>query len=208
MAKSKGLVFLVLGIALLIGACCFYGYNIAEDKNAGKAAADILEKFNELQQEAEEENTSSQPDSVPLPEEEIAPPKEEEDKVVFIDGEAFCGKLTVEKLSIELPIYDEWNYTRLKKAPCRYTGSIATGDMIIAGHNYKSHFDSLSKLEIGDSVIFTNGSGRKFVYEVKEKVTLDGTAVSDMQAGGWDLTLFTCTKNGKQRVTIRCELRE
>jgi sortase A len=28
--------------------------------------------------------------------------------------------------------------------------------------------------------------------------------VTDMQSGDWDFTLFTCTKGGAQRVTVRC----
>ena len=102
-------------------------------------------------------------------------------------------------------MYDEWNYSRLKSAPCRYTGSIDTNDIIIAAHNYKSHFGLLNKLTVGDEVEFVDAYGKSHLYEVCELITLDGTAVSDMQSGGWDFTLFTCTKGGQQRVTVRCE---
>jgi len=34
------------------------------------------------------------------------------------------------------------------------------------------------------------------------------TAVEEMTAGEWDLTLFTCTLGGRSRVTVRCELVE
>ena len=32
----------------------------------------------------------------------------------------------------------------------------------------------------------------------------DGTAVEEMEAGEWDLTLFTCTPDSRSRVTVRC----
>ena len=35
-------------------------------------------------------------------------------------------------------------------------------------------------------------------------VTLPETAVEEMRAGEWDLTLFTCTYDGRARVTVRC----
>ncbi|MBR3787936.1 MAG: sortase, partial [Firmicutes bacterium] len=79
------------------------------------------------------------------------------------------------------------------------------GDMIIAAQNYSSHFGRLKELSQGDIIVFSDLYGQVYEYCVKEMSTLDGTAVSDMKSGEWDLTLFTCTKGGKQRVTIRCE---
>lgn len=180
--RNKGIVFLAIGCILLLVACGWYLYNIIEDKNAGQYASDILDKFNDAQNENKDNNES----------------------VIIANGDAFCGKVIIEKLSVELPVYDEWNYTRLKSAPCRYTGSINTNDIIIAAHNYKSHFGTLNKLIIGDEVEFIDAYGKSHLYEVCEVATLDGTAVSDMQSSGWDFTLFTCTKDGKQRVTVRC----
>ena len=124
--------------------------------------------------------------------------------VIIVEDDAFCGKLAIEKLGIELPVYDEWNYTRLKTAPCRYTGSIDKNDIIIAAHNYKSHFGNLKQLQIGDEILFIDAYTTQHRYSVKEITTLDGTAVTDMKAGEWDFTLFTCTKDGEQRVTVRC----
>jgi sortase A len=80
--------------------------------------------------------------------------------------------------------------------------------MIIAAHNYKSHFGSLDRLAVGDEVEFLDTFGQKHLYEVCELAELDGTAVSDMHAGGWDFTLFTCTKSGEQRVAVRCNKKQ
>ena len=181
--RNKGVIFLALGFILLIIAGSWYIYNVVEDKNAEKRSADILNKLDNIQN-ADVDNNQ---------------------QVITVDGDAFCGKVIIEKLNIELPVYDEWNYKRLKSAPCRYTGSIATNDIIIAGHNYKSHFASLNKLKIDDEIKFIDPHGKLYQYTVCELTTLDGTAVSDMQSGGWDFTLFTCTKSGEQRVTVRCK---
>ncbi len=168
---------MIIGCVLLLIAGGWYIYNIVQDNNAGKQADEILDKFSNKQSDA----------------------------VIMVEGDAFCGKVIIEKLSVELPVYDEWNYTHLKTAPCRYTGGLDTNDIIIAAHNYKSHFGALDSLNIGDEVQFIDASGKMHLYEVRELTTLDGTAVSDMHSGGWDFTLFTCTKSGKQRVTVRCE---
>ena len=181
--SKRGLVFLIIGLLLILVASGWYVYNIVEDKNAGKQAANLLDKIEA--QQAEQDDADESP-------------------VIILEGDAFCGKLAIEELGIELPAYDEWNYTRLKTAPCRYIGSIDTNDIIIAAHNYKSHFGNLKQLQIGDEILFIDASGTWHRFAVKEITTLDGTAVTDMQSGEWDFTLFTCTKGGEQRVTVRC----
>lgn len=44
-----------------------------------------------------------------------------------------------------------------------------------------------------------------FSYNVSGMEELPGTALEEMEAGEWDLTLFTCTASGKNRVTVRCD---
>ena len=79
-------------------------------------------------------------------------------------------------------------------------------DLIIAGHNYRSHFNPLKKFVGGEEVIFTDVEGNKFTYKVGDVETMKGTEVERMEAGDWDLTLFTCTYNGQSRFALRCIL--
>ena len=51
---------------------------------------------------------------------------------------------------------------------------------------------------------FTDVEGNVLSYTVAETELLDGSDVEAMEAGDWDLTLFTCTVGGKTRVTVRC----
>lgn len=48
--------------------------------------------------------------------------------------------------------------------------------------------------------------GKIWYYEVVIKDVLDATAVDEMVAGEYDMTLFTCTKDRQHRMTIRCNL--
>jgi sortase A len=80
--------------------------------------------------------------------------------------------------------------------------------MVIAAHNYESHFGLIKTLSIGDEVIFTDVDNNVFNYTVSD-VTQLGPYDSDiMTTGDWDLTLFTCTIGGSYRVTVRCTLVE
>lgn len=122
-----------------------------------------------------------------------------------VNGYSYLGYLTIPALNLELPVMTDWSYSRLKIAPCRYYGLHHTDNMVIAAHNYKRHFGYISSLEIGDTVVFTDMQGVPIVYYVTLIETLDPYDIDGMVETGWDLTLFTCTYGGANRVTVRCE---
>ena len=114
------------------------------------------------------------------------------------------GILSIPVLELELPVLDQWNYEKLKKAPCQYFGSCYDGDFVIAAHNYAAHFGRLPELQPGDLVLFTDAAGEVYCYEVVLRETLPPTATKEMITSGFDLTLYTCTPGGASRVTVRC----
>jgi len=62
---------------------------------------------------------------------------------------------------------------------------------------------SLKNLVQGDAVTFTDMDGNVFCYQVAEIETLPPYATQEMTSGEWDLTLFTCTIGGQNRLTLR-----
>ena len=71
--------------------------------------------------------------------------------------------------------------------------------------NEKRALDGLTlHLNPGDFVVFTDADGNIFSYEVAEIETVGGYDIEKMEAGDWDLTLFTCTNKGKARAAVRC----
>ena len=109
-------------------------------------------------------------------------------------------------LGKKLPVISQWSYEALRISPCRYDGSAYTGDLIIAAHNYISHFADLSRLQPGERVTFTDVEGNVFAYDVTEVTTVTPDAVEELKSGDWDLTLFTCTFGNSYRVVVRCRL--
>ena len=124
--------------------------------------------------------------------------------VVTVNERDYIGTISIPALTLALPVQSEWSYPNLKLTPCRYKGSAYTDDLIIAAHNYNSHFGRLKTLELGDEVSFMDVDGNLFYYKVVGLDTLGSYDVEEMEAGEWDLTLFTCTYGGQSRVTIRC----
>ena len=116
------------------------------------------------------------------------------------------GILRLPTIGIELPVFSEWSYDRLAIAPCRQFGSSETNDLVIAAHNYRSHFNRLEKLKQGDTVSFTDLSGTVFLYSVEAIRVIAPTEVDAVIYSGSDLVLYTCNLNGKKRVTVFCSL--
>lgn len=207
MKKKKGSVLITVGVMFLAAAMALAAYNIWDDRRAAEESETILEQVEVLIPEAvtrEENEKIEDPSERVIPDYILDPNREM--PVIRIDGYEYIGVLDVPSLSLSLPIMSSWDDTRLKISPCRYKGSAYQGNLIIAGHNYKSHFRSLKTFTGGETVIFTDADGNRFTYEVVEAEILDGSDVERMESGEWDLTLFTCTYGGKTRYTLRCEL--
>ena len=106
--------------------------------------------------------------------------------------------------SSSLPVLSQCSDTLLKLAPCRYDGSAYGTHLVIAAHNYSAHFGSLSALQPGDLVTFTDMEGYCQQYTVAGLETLSPTDVEAMTDEAWPLTLFTCTLGYQSRITVRC----
>lgn len=209
--KSKaGIVCIILGAALLLGALLLSRANQQEDAVAQAAVENVMPQL--VQQIRENTNTEETvPENETIPELELQIPVElltEEDKEmpeVEIKDNRYIGFLSLPDLGLELPIMSTWSYPQLNIAPCRYTGSVRGEDLVLMAHNYDSHFGRLSQLDLGDGVSFTDMDGQTTYYEVVGKDVLDPTAVEEMTSGTFDLTLFTCTYGGGSRVTVYCD---
>ena len=194
---KKGTILISFGLLLIVLALSLTVYNIWDEKRAGQEASEVLEKLteeiDEPTEEAEAEMLYRMHPDMEMP-------------AIQIDGKRYLGILEIPALDLRLPIMESWSYPNLKISPCRYEGSVYSEDLIIAGHDYRSHFGLLKKLQQGDQMAFTDVDGNQFVYEVAGKEVLAGTDVEEMKSGDWDMTLFTCTYSGRTRMTIRCEL--
>ena len=208
MRKWIGIICIILGAACLMAAIGFVVYNRWEAENAAYISQSLLQDVqlvideNKTNDPLQSENGNT--DSVEnddLPEDAKTP---REMATIKVDGYDCIGILSVPVLELELPALTDWSYTKLKKAPCHYYGSYYETDFVIAAHNYAAHFGRLSELQAGDLVIFTDVHGVAHYYEVVLLETLPPTATEAMITSGFDLSLYTCTPGGGNRVTARC----
>lgn len=209
MRGKGGTLLIALGLTLLLAAAGLVGWNLYEGHRAQQSSTQLVQQLQSVLP-APTPVTKPEP-SVPGAEVEIPDyilnPRMDMPEVE-IDGRAYIGTLELPTLGLEFPIISHWSYGGLRVSPCRYTGSAYTDDLVLAAHNYNSHFGRLKNLQPGDSILFTDADGNQFSYTVAAKETLQPTAVEEMTDSGYPLTLFTCTLGGSYRVTIRCEKAE
>ena len=205
-----GTLFFAAALSILI-------FNKIEDKRAQAQVGAVLQQLHEtteireIPQETNVLSTESYktiPNSVEIdhfiPDYILNPNMDM--PTVEVDGNSYIGTLYFPSLQVELPVISAWSYPNLKIAPCLYTGSIYTGNAVVAAHNYTSHFWHLFSLSPTDKVLFTDTDGNVFTYEVVLQEVLEPTAIEDMTTSSYDLSLFTCTLGGISRFTVRCRL--
>lgn len=217
MKKTVWKLLVVLGVVMLLSAGGLCVYNMRESSEAFRRSQEVLGELKDIIPEAPPvtENTTEavQPSSEDLfsPYEETTEAATEPMETVMVGGSSYCGYVTLSSLGIELPVTDSWSYEKLKYSPCLYSGTAEGHDMIIAAHNFNSHFGRIKELSQGDELWFTDVSGARTKYAVSYTETVSGTDAEHMREGGgkdWDLTLFTCTLNGQSRVAVRAVIDE
>lgn len=188
------------GGLLVLAALVLFLYNQQEGLHAQKTAALVLPKL-AAQVEAKQNAPASRPERERLP----ALPDAQRMDTVTVDGYAYIGTLTIPALNLQLPVMDTWSEEQLKMTPCRYAGSVNGDDLVLMGHNYTYGFGQLGQLEVGQTLYFEDVNGVTTTYEVVRTDVLGASAVEEMVDGSSDLTLFTCTYDGRDRLTIRAE---
>ena len=200
--RSAGRVLTGAGILLLLAALALTLHNFHEERRAEQAASRVLETLApEIREAGLREASEQVPGQVPfyVLNPEIPMPE------ITADGNAYIGTLEIEPLDLVLPVMSSWDYGKLKTAPCRYSGSAYTDDLVICAHNYARHFSGIKGLHAGGKVRFTDVRGNEFLYEIADAEILEPAEVEGMVSGDWDLTLFTCTTGGQTRFALRCE---
>lgn len=193
MKTKLGIVLMALGLVMIAASLGLFLSNTREQQQAAEAVEAVMPQIVEA--------ILDQPDMTPV----TVPHTPKQMPVVEIDGYGYIGFVGIPALELELPVMADWSYPQLKLSPCRFSGDLYTGDLVVMAHNYEHHFGSLKDLRVGDPVTFTDMGGVTFEFAVTAVDILSPMDVEEMTSGDHDLTLFTCTYGGKSRVTIRCD---
>lgn len=189
-------------VLLLVCAGVLLFYNSSESNRVEeKNIETVTELENILEQQINEQNTAEnnnvENNNVIIPNRTS----------ININGQEYIGIVYIPILNnLAVPVINKCTEQNLKVSVCKYSGSIQESNLVIAGHNYKSSFGKLSSLSVGNIAYFKDVNGNVYKYHCKSIETLSPKSVEEMTTGDWDLTLFTCTYNGANRVAYRFEM--
>jgi len=190
---EKGKMLVILGCVLVLISGLLALYNIYLNERAAIESKKILEKIQSKDIEVVEDEFA---------EEEFVAVFEEM-KIVNINGNDYIGTIKIPTLNLELPVMSDWDYNKMKIAPCKYYGNVLTNNLVICAHGYNNLFGRIKNLSTDDLLIFTDMNKKEYVYKVELIEILASTDVKEMIESEFDLTLYTCTMDGLNRVTVR-----
>lgn len=194
---KRGAFWIHLGLLLIAAALFLSAYNEMESHEARNSAQQVIAQMCQTLPT----ETAAETEAPAIP--EYLLDADREMPVQTINGRDYIGVLTIPSLELELPVLSQWDYPALKVAPCRYSGSLYQDNLIICAHNYASHFGKIKNLRVGDTAIFTDMAENVVRFQLAAQETIQPEDLEAMEAGDWDLTLFTCTVGGQSRVTVR-----
>jgi len=204
-------VSMALGVLLVLGAISLLLYNQWDTNRATQAATQVADALTvQISSAKVKTDAAAEPGANAEPGAEAGIGEETaqldgEMPVIAVNGDEYVGVLEIPALGLSLPVMEGWSYQKLKTAPCRFSGSIYTDDIVIMAHNYSGHFGGISSLVPGDTVKFLDAEGTELSYTVVLLETVGANDVEEMIYSEYDLTLFTCTYSGEARIALRCK---
>lgn len=178
-------ICVILGSCLLLAALGLTLGNLWEQRQAEQNSAHLLAL---AQQRLDGENP--RPDDDPLNPDPLA-------------GYAIDGILSIPDLGLELPVLADYSEENLRLSICLYRQESDGSRKVIAGHNYRNHFGRLASLEEGALLTYTREDGTVTRYQVTGITEIDADDPAALDAGEWDMTLFTCNLDMTRRVLVR-----
>ena len=183
------LLLVAAGALLLLAGALLAGQNLLTERRAARQTADLL---------AAVETRIAAPADLPAPEVTGDP----------WAGYEVIGVVGLPDLGLSLPVLADYTQDLLAVAPCRYTDDLALepGQLVVAGHNYRTHFGRLGELAPGSRITWQNLDGVTYTYTVTEVTEIDAGDREALEQGDWDLTLFTCDVTRTRRILVRAAL--
>ncbi len=211
MRNKSWIVCCLGGLMMLSAALLLLIHNVSESNAAADQSDVVLNQIKDMMTAPEEGTSSGANDDLLFEAQkndiysQYDAIEEEPMTLMEYDGRTYCGYISIPSLGIELPVQNECSKSNLKVSPCRYTGTLKSNSLIIAAHNYRSHFGTIRDLNSNDLIVFTDCDNNTYLYEVSYTEYMEGHEVDKMFADedAWDITLFTCTIGGKSRVVVR-----
>lgn len=145
-----------------------------------------------------------------LIEEEIIKEYPKEEVPDTYKGYKVCAKLEIPSISLKVNILSNYSKAALKVSATKFWGANPNqnGNFCVAGHNTKSMFSNIKKLNIGDTFFITDKKVGKVEYEIFDiykVIPEDVNCLNSVTTNEKEVTLITCTNDSSQRYIIKAK---
>lgn len=123
-----------------------------------------------------------------------------------VDGENFVGILEIPLYETALPIYAAWDTAAVSAYPCRYTGSMYDGSLIIGGKDADGQLSCMRTISDGDAVYITDVTGIRYTYTVTSVLKTKDVSTENLTAENAELVLFVRNAYALDYTVVRCAL--
>lgn len=124
--------------------------------------------------------------------------------VIEFEENDYVGILEVPRFSVSLPIAANWSKSLVRSVPCRFTGSVFDGTLILGGTGEEGQFDFIPSLDIGDGITFTDLKGEVFSFSVKKVLHASDASLKTLTDPDYPLTLFAKDPSSGSTLVVRC----
>lgn len=122
-----------------------------------------------------------------------------------MDGVNIAGVLEIPQFAAALPLASAWDTGLVKSMPCRFTGSIYDGSLIIGAVDGEDQFSFASSMETDDLIVLTDMEGGRYTYRVAAIQHAKHATLEKLQFGNYALTIFVKDSRNGEYLLIRCD---
>lgn len=190
-ANPFSCICVILGAALLVGAVVLLVTVGNTGSHGPQDAQKILEKAQTM---------------IPQPVSRV--PQERGNNTMAalqIDGINVVGILEAPQYGRTLPVASTWDTGLVSSMPCRFTGSIYDGTLIIGAVDGEGQLSFAAQMEVGDTVLLTDMEGGRYTYQVAAIHHAKHATLEKLQSGNYALTVFVKDSKTSEYLLIRCQ---
>ncbi|MBR6570335.1 MAG: sortase [Clostridia bacterium] len=140
----------------------------------------------------------------PNPQPAIAEKRTDNTMAAFsFDGTDYLGVLEMPAHGSALPVAAGW--TNPANHPCRYSGSVHDGSLIIGASAQKGQYDFYRQISVGDMLYLTDVTGSRYAYLVSDilyRTHADASTLTSVEA---ELTLFIKNPYAFEYILVYCD---
>ncbi|MCF0125727.1 MAG: sortase [Clostridia bacterium] len=207
-------VILVIVVMAIVGLLGYLGYDYYKKYIVNSEAEDFVNNFTadateEQNIEEGNEESSGSWDDLNIADENLNSQNNGDSKKPTYNGFVTLGTIYIPATECKYPILEKMTTTSLENGVVFVWGAgiNKAGNTVIAGHNYRNgqFFSNNKKLNIGDKIKITDNDKKTLTYTIYNKfeTTDNDTSFYQRDTGGKpEISLSTCTDNGKGRLII------